>query len=156
MVYIYYALVCSKDDTGTGCHRLFFGYLAGIARDLIDQCSNSILWEDIEDRTLEDFAEEECDAGLDSLCSIYNNPNPTEEDIRNFDFDYSGERTIVVALTSSYPDLVEAFNKYSEKGFWGEFHMVQGNITDPDTLREVDGALVSIYDLPSPYFIEAQ
>lgn len=149
---MWYALVRSYDEyCGDGCHRLFFGSLKQIAQALVDHCSDSVLWEDIGDCELEEFEEDNGD--LDSMRSIYENPDPSEEDIRNFDFSYSGERVLVIALTDTYTEFVDAFNAYAEDRFCGEVRMASGNVTDPEVLSRIDDDLVNIYDCSSPYFI---
>lgn len=151
---MWYTLVSSIDECGDGYHRLFFGTLAEIAQSLIEQCNGSVLWEDIGDCTLEEFEEDNGD--LDSIRSIYENPDPTEEDIRNFDFYYSGEHVKVIALTNTYTSLIEAFNEYAEDRFCGDYKMAPGDITDPAILNQVDSDLVAIYDHTSPYFIQIE
>lgn len=152
---MWYALVRSYDEyCGDGCHRLFFGSLPEIAHALVDQCSSSVMWEDIGDSSLAEFEEDNGD--LNSLRAVYENPSPSEEDIRNFDFYYSGEHVCVISLTNTYSALVEAFNKYAEDHFCGKYQMAPGDITDPIILGNVDDDLVRIHDRPSPYFIKIE
>lgn len=148
---MYYALVSSHDDSGDGCHRLFFGTLAEIASSLLDHCHPLIPWDEVEDGTLDDLEDEyACD--LDSYHDLADSDDPSEASIRSFDFYFSGARVYVIALTTTYADLAAAFNAYAPGTYLDPWRMISGDHTSPDTLREVDRDLVNLHAGSSRYF----
>ncbi|MBQ2948361.1 MAG: hypothetical protein IJD94_05220 [Clostridia bacterium] len=148
---MYYCFVSSHDDSGDGCHRLFFGSLADIAASLIDHCHPIIPWDEVEDGTLDDLETEyACD--LDSYHNLADSDDPTEDAIRSFDFCFSGARVFVIALTATFADLAAAFNVYAPETYLGDVRMIPADITDPAELKKIDSALIG-HDLhSSPYF----
>lgn len=149
---MYYALVSSIDeDCGDGCHRLFFGTLDEIASSIIRHCSDGLPWDEIEDGTMDDLEDAyACD--FDSYHALADSNHPSEEDIRNFYFYFSGSVVRVIALTDSYADLADAFNAYAEDSSLCEWRMRPGNITDPSVLAKVDMDLANLSVSSSPYF----
>lgn len=153
---MYYCLVSSHDDCGDGCHRLFCGTLTQIGRKLRSHCYENMR-EAIEEEDLDlEELEDEYDCDLDSYMDLVDNDDPTEGQIRDYDFDFSGARTCVIALTTTYADLVDAFNAYAADSYLCEWRMLPGDYVSPSTLRKVDSDLVMIGSRPSRYFARVE
>lgn len=84
--------------------------------------------------------------------ALTDSDHPSEEDIRNFYFYFSGSVVRVIALTDAYADLAKAFNAYAESSSLCEWRMLPGSIADPAALAQVDRDLVNLSVYSSPYF----
>lgn len=149
---MYYALISSHDDSGDGCHRLFFGTLAQIGSSLLDHCSEGLLREELENGSTLDDLEENYACDFDSYHDLADSDDPSEDAVRSFDFYFSGASVRVIALTTTYADLAHAFNTYAADTCLGSWRMLPGNVTGPAELACIDLALIRAGDPPAPYF----
>jgi hypothetical protein len=100
--------------------------------------------------------EDEYDCDLDSYHDLVDSDDPDEDHIRNFDFDFSGARTYMIALTTTYADLADAFNAYAPGTYLDPWRMRPGSYISPATLRKIDLELIGLPEGPSRYFCEEQ